>query len=61
MENNTIHKTSKGKIFQMVGANGKPIDYAENRHYFKRNDLAMLEVGQALKHKESGIRLIRLK
>ena len=30
MENNTIHKTSKGKIFQMVGANGKPIDYAEN-------------------------------
>jgi len=58
--NNTF-KTSTGKIFEMNSADGSPMDCGERTKYFKKNYVGSLEVGQQLKHKDTGITLKRIK
>ena len=49
MRDNSIHKTSTGKVFQMLdGFSKKPIPYENAKHNYTRSDLVRMEVGQSI-------------
>lgn len=56
----SIHKTSTGKIFKCYDVSENPVNYEDYKHIF-RSYLSLLEVGQRLKHDETGIVLERIK
>ena len=44
----SIHKTSTGKLFQLIDLEGNPMDYEKCKGIFTRSYMAALEVGQTL-------------
>lgn len=49
MKDTSIHKTSTGKVFQMLdGWTKKPMPFVAARHNYTRKDLASLKVGQSM-------------
>lgn len=61
INNNNRFTTSTGKTFEMNSADGSPMDCKERTKYFKKNYIGGLEVGQQLKHGDTGITLKRIK
>lgn len=61
MEDKSIHKTSTGKVFQLMDLDGKPIDYENGKEVFTRHLLAGLNVNQILRSASTGMMLKRLK
>ena len=57
---NSIHKTSTKKIFRCYDATGHPTSYEDYKDIF-RPYLHLLQVGQQLRHGETGTILKRLK
>lgn len=56
----SIHKTSAGKLFQLIDLEGNPMDYEKCKGIFTRSYMAALEVGQALRSSDNGMMLKRI-
>lgn len=56
----SIHKTSTGKLFQLIDLEGNPMDYEKCKSIFTRSYMAALEVGQALRSSDNGMMLKRI-
>ncbi len=61
MQGFSIHRTTTGKIFQLMDLEGNPLRYDDYKDRFTRQHLAMLRVGQALRSEDLGIMLKRWK
>lgn len=57
----SIHKTSTGKVFQLMDLQENPIDYERGKGVFTRPYLAGLNVGQILRSSSTGMMLKRIK
>ena len=58
-EDKSIHRTSTKKVFHCFDERGNSVNYEDYKDVF-RSYLQLLNVGQQLKHEESGVILKRI-